>query len=378
MGGNIVKKGLDGVVVAESGMSYIDGEKGILIYRGHLIEDLADKSNFEEVLYLLWNERLPKKSELLEFKGMLKDKRELPEGILRSIEELTIQGETPMAALRTAVSMISAYDNEDEVVGDKDLIFERGMNITAKIPTIIAAFDRFRRGEKNIEPRRDLDHAANFLYMLTGETPDEVLSKTLDIALILHCDHGLNASTFAARVTVSTLADIYGAITSAIGCLSGPLHGGANQKVMKMLLEIEDKKINPEIWVKNALDGGRKIPGFGHRVYKIKDPRANILGEMSESMGISKGDLKWHEYSRIIEKFVEEKKGLAANVDFYSASAYYQMGIASDLYTPIFAMSRIGGWVGHIIEQYSGNRLIRPRANYVGEMEATYTSIDKR
>jgi citrate synthase len=378
MGENIVRKGLDGVVVAESGMSYIDGEKGILIYRGHLIEDLAEKSNFEEVLYLLWNERLPKKSELKEFKEILKDKRELPEGILRAIEELTIQGETPMAALRTAVSMISAYDNDEEVVGDIDLIFKRGMNITAKIPTIIAAFDQFRRGEKDIKPRRDLDHAANFLYMLTGETPDEVLSKTLDIALILHCDHGLNASTFAARVTVSTLADIYSAITSAIGCLSGPLHGGANQKVMKMLLEIEDEKIKPEVWVKNELNGGRKIPGFGHRVYKIKDPRADILGEMSESMGISKGDLKWHEYSRIIEKYVEEKKGLAANVDFYSASAYYQMGIASDLYTPIFAMSRIGGWVGHIIEQYSENRLIRPRANYVGMMESTYTPIDKR
>ena len=375
---NVVRKGLDGVVVSESGMSYIDGEKGILIYRGHLIEDLAEKSNFEEVLYLLWNERLPKKSELKEFKEILKDKRELPEGILRAIEELTIQGETPMAALRTAVSMISAYDNDEEVVGDIDLIFKRGMNITAKIPTIIAAFDQFRRGEKDIKPRRDLDHAANFLYMLTGETPDEVLSKTLDIALILHCDHGLNASTFAARVTVSTLADIYSAITSAIGCLGGPLHGGANQKVMKMLLEIEDEKIKPEVWVKNELDGGRKIPGFGHRVYKIKDPRANILGEMSESMGISKGDLKWHEYSRIIEKYVEEKKGLAANVDFYSASAYYQMGIAIDLYTPIFAMSRIGGWVGHIIEQYSGNRLIRPRANYVGMMESTYTPIDKR
>ena len=214
--------------------------------------------------------------------------------------------------------------------------------------------------------------------MLSGEEPNETTAKTLDTALILHCDHGINASTFSARVTLSTLSDLYSAITSAIGTLSGPLHGGANQNVMKMLLHIDKSNVDPIEWVKNSLQSGNKIPGFGHRVYKIKDPRATILGGMSKSLGLSSGDMRWYDYSISIESYLSQEKGLASNVDFYSGSAYYQMGIPIDLYTPIFALSRVGGWVGHSIEQLSDNRLIRPRANYIGPSDMTYIPIDER
>ena len=373
-----VTRGLEGVVVTESELSYIDGTKGILIYRGYPIEELAEKSSFEEVLYLLWYGELPDEKTLAEFSDNLSNNRELPVGALKVIVELADQGETPMAALRTIVSMLSGYESNTKHPIDPTLVLQQGVYITAKMPTILAAFDRVRNGEEIIPPRKNLSHAANFLYMLTGEEPDETKTNIFDTALILHCDHGINASTFAARVTVSTLSDLHSAITSAIGTLAGPLHGGANQRVMMMLLEIDASNHDPITWVKEHIENGNKIPGFGHRVYKTKDPRATILGDMSEELGAAAGDRRWHEYSISIENYLGQEKGLSANVDFYSASAYYQMGIPIDLYTPIFAISRIGGWVGHVIEQYSENRLIRPRANYTGPLDLKYLPINKR
>ena len=373
-----IKRGLEGVVVTESDMSYIDGIKGILIYRGFSIEELAEKSTFEEVLYLLWHGELPDEKTLTEFSDNLSNNRKLPDGVLKTIVELADQDETPMAALRTIVSMLSGYESNVKHPIDSALVLQQGIHITAKMPTILAAFDRARNGEKIIPPRTDLSHAANFLYMLTGDEPDETKTNTLDTALILHCDHGINASTFAARVTVSTLSDLHSAIASAIGTLAGPLHGGANQRVMMMLLDIDSNNQDPITWVKEHIKNGNKIPGFGHRVYKTKDPRATILGDMSEELGAAAGDSRWHEYSTSIENYLHQEKGLSSNVDFYSASAYYQMGIPIDLYTPIFAISRIGGWVGHVIEQYSENRLIRPRANYTGPLDSKYVPIEKR
>jgi citrate synthase len=373
-----IKRGLEGVVVTESELSYIDGIKGILIYRGYSIEELAEKSSFEEVLYLLWYGELPDEKTLAEFSDNLSNNRELPVGALKAIVELADQDETPMAALRTIVSMLSGYEPNTKHPIDSNLILQQGVHITAKMPTILAAFDRARNGEEIIPPQKNLSHAANFLYMLTGEEPDETKTNTFDTALILHCDHGINASTFAARVTVSTLSDLHSAITSAIGTLAGPLHGGANQRVMMMLLEIDANNHDPITWVKEHIENGDKIPGFGHRVYKTKDPRATILGDMSEELGVAAGDRRWHEYSISIENYLGQEKGLSSNVDFYSASAYYQMGIPIDLYTPIFAISRIGGWVGHVIEQYSENRLIRPRANYTGPLDSKYLPIEKR
>ena len=373
-----VTRGLEGVVVTESELSYIDGTKGILIYRGYPIEELAEKSSFEEVLYLLWYGELPDEKTLAEFSDNLSNNRELPVGALKVIVELADQGETPMAALRTIVSMLSGYESNTKHPIDPTLVLQQGVYITAKMPTIIAAFDRVRNGEEIIPPRKNLSHAANFLYMLTGEEPDETKTNIFDTALILHCDHGINASTFAARITVSTLSDLHSAITSAIGTLAGPLHGGANQRVMMMLLEIDASNHDPITWIKEHIESGNKIPGFGHRVYKTKDPRATILGDMSEELGAAAGDRRWHEYSISIENYLGQEKGLSANVDFYSASAYYQMGIPIDLYTPIFAISRIGGWVAHVIEQYSENRLIRPRANYTGPLDSKYLPINKR
>jgi citrate synthase len=246
------------------------------------------------------------------------------------------------------------------------------------LPTALAAFARLREGKEPVSPRTDLDHAANFLYMLNGEEPNEVLAETFDMALVLHADHGLNASTFAAMVTASTLSDLHSAVTSAVGTLAGSLHGGANQNVMRMLEEIDASDKDPVRWVRDALDDGRRVAGFGHRVYNVKDPRAKILGDRSEDLGEAAGDTRWHDYSVAIEEFLAEEKGLAPNVDFYSASTYYQMGIPIDLYTPIFAISRVGGWIAHVLEQYEDNRLIRPRARYVGQKERPFTPIDER
>ncbi|QLD89004.1 citrate synthase [Natronomonas salina] len=373
-----LKKGLEGVLVAESSLSYIDGDEGKLVYRGYTIDDLARDASFEEVVYLLWHGELPDREELSSFKESMAEERHLDDGVHRLVRELAEADEEPMAALRTVVSNLSAYDADaDADPTDEDANLRKGRRITAKIPTALAAFARIRNGDDPVSPREDLDHAANFLYMLNDEEPDDVLAETFDMALVLHADHGLNASTFSAMVTSSTLADLHAAITSAVGALSGSLHGGANQDVMEMLKEVDDSGKDPLQWVQDAIDQGRRVPGFGHRVYNVKDPRARILSEKSKALGEA-GDMKWYDYSTTIEDHLVEEKGLAPNVDFYSASTYYQMGIPVDIYTPIFAMSRVGGWVAHVLEQYEDNRLIRPRGRYVGPDDQDFTPIDQR
>jgi len=374
-----LQKGLEGVLVAESGLSKIDGDEGELVYRGYTIEDLARGASFEEVIYLLWHGHLPDGEELAAFEESMVAERAVDEDVLAAVADLAEADENPMAALRTAVSMLSAYDADaDAPATDTEAALRKGRRITAKIPTVLAAFARLREGNDPVAPRDDLGHAANFLYMLNDEEPDEVLAETFDMALVLHADHGINASTFSAMVTASTMSDLHSAVTSAIGTLKGPLHGGANQDVMEMLKEVDGSDRDPVGWVENALDEGRRISGFGHRVYNVKDPRAKILGERSKELGEAAGDLRWYEYSTEIEEFMADEKGLAPNVDFYSASTYYQMGIPIDIYTPIFAMSRASGWIAHAVEYVEDNRLIRPRARYTGPEDLEFVGADER
>ncbi|WP_435100382.1 citrate synthase [Halarchaeum sp. P4] len=376
-----LKKGLEGVLVAESELSYIDGDEGQLVYRGYTIEDLAREASYEEVLYLLWHGELPTEAELEAFEAEMAAERSVDDAVLETVRDLAESDEVPMAALRTAVSELSAFDedaDEETDPTDREANLAKGKRITAKIPTIIAAFTRIRDGEEPVAPREDLSHAGNFLYMLNDEEPDDVMEDVFDQALVLHADHGLNASTFSAMVTSSTLADLHSAVTSAVGTLGGSLHGGANQNVMEMLKEVDESEKDPVQWVEDALERGDRVAGFGHRVYNVKDPRAKILSEQSEELGEAAGDTKWYEMSVAIEEYMAEEKGLAPNVDFYSATTYYQMGIPVDIYTPIFAMSRVGGWIAHVLEQYDDNRLIRPRARYVGPTDQEFTSVDER
>jgi citrate synthase len=374
-----LRKGLEGVLVAESDLSQIDGDEGRLIYRGYAIEDLARHASYEEVIHLLWHGELPDADRLDAFTDSMVAERSVDEDVLETVGQLAAADENPMAALRTAVSMCSAYDPDAaEPATDRDATFRKGRRITAKIPTILAAFTRMRDGDDPVEPREDLSHAANFLYMLNGEEPDDVLAETFDMALVLHADHGFNASTFSAITTASTLSDLHSSVTSAIGTLKGPLHGGANQDVMEMLKEVDESDRDPVGWAENALAEGRRVSGFGHRVYNVKDPRAKILGERSQELGEAAGTPKWYEYSTKIEQFMADEKGLAPNVDFYSASTYYQMGIPIDIYTPIFAMSRAAGWIAHAAEYVEDNRLIRPRARYTGPEDLAYPDLDER
>lgn len=373
-------RGLEGVLVTESSLSRVDGEAGQLIYRGYPIDALAENASFEEVLHLLWEGALPTRDELDALQADLSAARTIDSDIAATVRRLAERDEEPMAALRTATSALSSTDPEGTSFDPENHrhALAKGLRLTAKFPTILAAFDRIRSGEEPIAPRSDLGHAGNFLYMLNGEDPDEVLAETLDTALVLHADHGLNASTFAAMVTASSLSDLFSAITSAIGTLAGPLHGGANANVMRMLLEVDESEKSPAEWVRNALDADRRIPGFGHRVYQVKDPRAYILSDMSEHLGQAAGEMKWFEYSREIEATMDDELGIPPNVDFYSATTYYQMGIPIDLYTPIFAMSRVGGWTAHVLEQYEDNRIMRPRSRYVGPESADFVPIDER
>jgi len=374
-----LKKGLEGVLVAESELSFIDGDEGRLVYRGYEIEELARGASYEEVLYLLWHGELPDRAAYEEFRDAMAQERHVDDGVVATVRELAEQDAEPMAALRTAVSQLSAYDADAHAdPTDREANLRKGRRITAKIPTILAAYDRVRNGDDVVEPRDDLSHAANFLYMLNGEEPNDVLAETFDMALVLHADHGLNASTFTSMVISSTLADLHSAIPGAIGALSGSLHGGANQDVMEALLELDDTDMDPVEWVEHLLDQGRRVPGFGHRVYDVKDPRAKILGERSKELGEAAGDLKWYEYSSSIEEYIMAEKGLAPNVDFYSSSTYYQMGIPIDVFTPIFVMSRVGGWVAHVVEQYEDNRIIRPRARYTGHDDQEFVPLDER
>ena len=373
----VAGKGLEGIVAANSGICWIDGEAGVLSYRGIDIHELAEHSTFEETTYLLWNGILPNALELREFSSQLTLARSLDQRIIDMLKSFP-KDATPMEVLRTAVSALSFYD-ADEEDNSHDANVRKAYNLTAQIAMIVAIYDRLRKGKDIVPPDRSLTHAGNFLWMLTGVKPSETATRTLDIALILHADHELNASTFAARVIAATLSDIHSAITGAIGALKGPLHGGANEGVMKLLLTIDKAGADPVDYVKNMLAAKQKISGFGHRVYKTEDPRATHLRRMSEKLGKDAGQPKWYEMSRAIELYIKQDKKLNANVDFYSASTYATLGIDIDLYTPIFAVSRIAGWAAHVIEQLDDNRLIRPRADYIGPVyPSSYVPMSER
>ena len=357
-------KGLEGIVAANSGVCWIDGEAGVLTYRGIDIHELAEHSTFEETTYLLWHGQLPTKEELKAFTKSLAAARDLPAPIVAMLRSFPREA-TPMEVLRTAVSALSFYDADEKAV-DHDSNVRKAFALTAQIPMIVAAWDRIRNGKEVVAADKSLSHAGNFVWMLRGEKPSETATKTFDVALILHADHELNASTFAARVIAATMSDMHSAITGAIGALKGPLHGGANEAVMRMLFAIDEAGADPVEYVKGMLAEKKKISGFGHRVYHTEDPRATHLRRMSEELGKADNNSKWYDMSRRIEQFINREKGLNANVDFYSASTYTTLGIAIDLFTPIFAISRIAGWAAHVIEQLDDNRLIRPRAEYTG------------
>ena len=366
----VAGKGLEGVVAANSGICWIDGEAGILSYRGIDIHELAEHSTFEETTCLLWNGMLPNELALREFATQLALARALDQRVIDLLRTFPTSA-TPMEVLRTAVSALSFYD-ADEKDNSHDANVRKAYNLTAQIAMIVAIYDRLRKGKEIVPPDRALTHAGNFLWMLNGEKPSATATQTLDIALILHADHELNASTFAARVIAATLSDIHSAITGAIGALKGPLHGGANEGVMRLLLTIDKEGADPVEYVRGMLAARQKISGFGHRVYKTEDPRATHLRKMSEQLGNDSGNPKWYNMSRSIELFINKEKRLNANVDFYSASTYATLGIDIDLYTPIFAISRIAGWAAHVIEQLDDNRLIRPRAEYIGPPYPTH------
>src|ERR1700757_641068 len=373
----VAGKGLEGIVAANSGICFINGEAGVLAYRGIDIHELAERSNFEETTYLLWNGRLPSELELPEFSSQLALARSLDQRIIDLLRSFPSTA-TPMEVLRTAVSALSFYD-ADEKDNSHDANVRKAYNLTAQIAMIVAIYDRIRKGKSIVEADKSLTHAANFLWMLNGEKPSDTATRTFDIALILHADHELNASTFAARVIAATLADIHSAITGAIGALKGPLHGGANEATMRLLYAIDKAGADPVEYVRQMFAEKKKISGFGHRVYHTEDPRATHLRRMSEELSKTSGNTKWFDMSRKIELFVKQEKKLNANVDFYSASTYTLLGIDIDLFTPIFAVSRIAGWAAHVIEQHDDNRLIRPRADYTGPAyPAPYTPIAER
>ena len=373
----VASKGLEGIVATNSSICWIDGEAGVLAYRGIDIHELASKSTFEETTYLLWNGKLPNKPELADFSRKLAAARKLPPQIIDLLKSFPKEA-TPMEVLRTAVSALSFYDKDEKAV-DHDSNIRKSFDLTSQIAMLVAAFDHIRKGKEIVAPDPALSHAGNFLWMLTGRKPSETATRAFDVALILHADHELNASTFAARVIAATLSDIHSAITGAIGALKGPLHGGANEAVMRMLFQIDKAGADPVVYVREMLAQKKKVSGFGHRVYHTEDPRATHLRKMSEDLSRASGNPKWFEMSRKIELYINSEKKLNANVDFYSASTYTTLGIDIDLFTPIFAVSRIAGWAAHVIEQLGDNRLIRPRAEYVGpEYPAKYIPIESR
>src|SRR5215469_12388915 len=375
--GSTTPRGLEGVVATTSNICYIDGDRGVLAYRGIDIHELADHSTFEETCYLLWFGSLPTRRELRELHERLVQERKLDASIVTLLRNAP-RNALPMDVLRTAVSALSFYDPQEKS-NDREANVDKTIRLTSQIAMIVAAYDRIRKGQPVVEPDPSLSHAANFLLMLNGTHPSSTAERALDIALILHADHELNASTFAARVTAATLSDMHSAITSAIGALKGPLHGGANEAVFHILEAIDSSGADPVAYVKGMLAQKRKIPGFGHRVYHTEDPRATHLRVMSHDLGASSGQGKWFEISQKIEEFVKAEKKLNANVDFYSASTYHTLGIDVDLFTPVFAVSRVSGWTAHVIEQLDDNRLIRPRAEYTGpQYPRDYIPIDQR
>jgi citrate synthase len=368
--------GLEDIVATSSHICDLDGVNGKLKYYGVDIDDLVTYSSFEETAYLLWHGVLPTEAQLDDLKRQFQNNRLLPGPVFQIMRLLPIKT-SPMAVLRTIVSALSSFD---PLVGDTSLEanYHRAVRLTSLMTTILASWHHIRSGNKNPpSPLPDEDHATNFLYMMMGEMPDPYLVRVMNIAFILHADHELNASTFAARVAAATLASMYASVTSAISTLSGPLHGGANEEVIKMLMRIHEVRRAKE-YLENALAHNERIMGFGHRVYRTEDPRAAHLREISKELGNRTGDRRWYEMSRIIEDYIKEKKGLYCNVDFYSASVYHMMGFPIDVDTPIFACSRVSGWTAHIIEQYANNRLIRPRAEYIGPKNVPYVPIEQR
>ncbi len=369
------KGGLEGVVASDSAIGKIKGSDGELRYRGYLIKDLADHSSFVETAFLLWHGELPSTSELEALHEELRVARALSSDLV-DVLRVVAKTHLPMDALRTLVSAAGTGHFDGEMSHPEEVL-KHAIRLTAYLPTMTAAYDRLRKGLEPLPPRDDLSHAANFLYMLTGEEPEQEIESMLDTCLILHAEHGFNASTFSGRVTAATLSDIYSAVTSAIGTLKGPLHGGANTAVMNMLLEINSvEAVEPRL--DEMLASKQKIMGFGHRVYKVIDPRAVILKEFSRRMSEIKGESLWYDMSTKLETLMTERKGIDMNVDFYSASTYYSMGIDPDLFTTIFAISRVAGWTAHVMEQYGNNRLIRPRSNWVGAEPRDYLAMDQR
>lgn len=373
----VTAKGLEGIIANSTTLSDVRGEEGILIYAGYDINELAGKATYEEIVHLLWHGHLPNRLELKEIEHNLRTNRELPQGVIDFIKAAPKKA-NPMDVIRTAVSMLGLYDSSlaEDIKLDKNR--QRALSITAKVGVIAAYFHRSRQGLGLLPVRTDLSEAAHFLYLLNGEIPTREAADTLDVAYVLHADHGMNASTFSARVTIATLSDMYSAITSAIGTLKGPLHGGANEGVIHMLQEIgEESKV--DAWVEDALAQKKKIMGIGHRVYKVLDPRAPHLRAMAVTLCNQLGEPKWIRMSERIAHIMKERKGLNANVDFYSATVYYSLGIPTDMFTPIFAIARTSGWTAHVLEQLSDNRLYRPLSEYVGPAPGKqFVPIDER
>jgi citrate synthase len=371
-------KGLEGIVATETKISFIDGQKGVLEYVGIPIGDLASKATFEETVFLLWNQRLPRKEELASFTAEMRGYCGLPAGMENRLLALPMQAH-PMHVLRTMISALSMHDTDPNSI-ELGEVRDKAMKIMARAPTIIAFFDRYRRGLPLVQPRTDLSFAQNFLYMLNGAEPTPAMSRAFEICMITHADHGLNNSTFTARVIISTLSDLYSALTGAIGSLRGPLHGGANEGVMHMLWEIPSIE-DVEPYIMGKLERKEKIMGFGHRVYKAHDPRAAELKTLAKQLAHDTGNTALYEKSRKIEEIMDREvgsRGIYANVDFYSATTYHCIGLKLDLFTPMFALSRIAGWAGHILEQLADNRLYRPTAAYVGPHAQPYVSADRR
>src|SRR3989454_5651369 len=371
------KAGLEDVVVSTSDICFIDGREGRLVYRGYNVDDLAAQSNFEEVVYLLWHGALPSKKEYETFlKTLLSTaNRKLPPAFVTLLRDLP-KKTTPMEVLRTGVSALSAWD-PDAADNSREASIRKAMRLTAQMPTLVAAWERIRRGKAPIAPNPKLSLAGDFVYMMTGKKPTDLATKTFDVALILHADHEFNASTFAARVTAATLSDLHSAIVSGIGALKGPLHGGANEQVMRMVEQIKTPD-RAEAWIRKALADKARIMGFGHRVYRVEDPRAKHLRRLATELGRQTGSARYVEILNTVARVGSEEKKIYPNVDLYSGAAYASMGIPTDQFTPIFALSRVAGWSAHVLEQHAHNRLIRPRAEYTGPTSAKYVPIDQR
>lgn len=367
-------KGLEGVVACSTAISSI--VDATLNYRGYVIEDLAANSTFEETIFLLWNNRLPKKDELAKLQKELGAEIALDQQLIASLKTLPTKDVHPMAWLRSAVSTMGMFDKEAQDSSNEANV-RKAIRLTAKMCTLVTTFERMRKGQELVQPNPAKSIAWNFFYTLTGKEPDAEIVKQFDVCLILHADHELNCSAFAARVTASSLSDIYSAMVSAISALKGPLHGGANEQVMLMLKQIGDMP-RARTWLEEALQNKQKVMGFGHRVYKNGDPRAKILRAMSDKLTAKMGEHKWYEMSDLLDDAMQNKKGLLPNVDFYSATVYYSMGIPIDLYTPIFAVSRVSGWIAHVMEQWTNNRIYRPRGKWTGKEGLNWTPVDKR